>query len=69
MTLLNTLTQREAKIIRMRFGIGLDRSYTLEEIGRHFSLTRERIRQIELKAMRKLKNPKRLRELKELRSY
>jgi RNA polymerase primary sigma factor len=69
MTLLNTLTQREAKIVRMRFGIGLDRSYTLEEIGTHFSLTRERIRQIEMKAMRKLKNPKRLRELKALRNY
>ena len=61
---LNTLSPREAEIIRMRFGIGLDKDYTLEEIGKHFSITRERVRQIEEKALRKLKYPKRCRELK-----
>jgi len=63
---LNTLTPREEKIIRMRFGIGFDKDHTLEEVGRHFSITRERVRQIEAKALRKLKNPKRLRALKVL---
>ncbi len=60
---LNTLTQREAEVIRMRFGIGEDRDHTLEEVGRHFSITRERVRQIEVKALRKLKHPNRLRTL------
>ena len=55
---LNTLTPREEKIIRMRFGIGFDKDHTLEEVGRQFSITRERVRQIEAKALRKLKHPK-----------
>jgi RNA polymerase primary sigma factor len=61
---LDTLTPKEVKVIRMRFGIGLDRDYTLEEVGRYFSLTRERVRQIEVKALRKLRHPNRLRALK-----
>jgi RNA polymerase primary sigma factor len=61
---LNTLTPREAEIIRMRFGIGYDRDYTLEEVGRHLSITRERVRQIEAKALRKLKHPNRRSALK-----
>lgn len=64
--ILNTLTPREEKVIRMRFGIGLDRNYTLEEVGRHLSITRERVRQIEGKALKKLKHPKRLTKLKVL---
>ncbi len=63
---LNTLTSREEKIIRMRFGIGFDKDHTLEEVGRHFSITRERVRQIEAKALRKLKHPNRRRALKVL---
>jgi RNA polymerase primary sigma factor len=61
---LNTLTPREAEVIRMRFGIGFNKDHTLEEVGRHFSLTRERIRQIEEKALRKLKHPNRRSSLK-----
>jgi RNA polymerase primary sigma factor len=61
---LKTLTSKEEKVIRMRFGIGVDRNYTLEEVGRHLSLTRERVRQIEVKALRKLKHPRRLRVLR-----
>jgi len=63
---LNTLNPREAEIIRMRFGIGFEKNYTLEEIGSHLSITRERVRQIEAKALRKLKHPKRCRALKVL---
>jgi RNA polymerase primary sigma factor len=63
---LNTLEPREADIVRMRFGIGFEKDYTLEEVGRYFSLTRERVRQIEAKALRKLKHPNRSRELKVL---
>ena len=62
--ILHTLTPREEAVIRMRFGIGVDRDHTLEEVGRRFSITRERVRQIESKAMRKLKHPARLRALK-----
>jgi RNA polymerase primary sigma factor len=62
--ILKTLTPNEEKVIRMRFGIGFDRDYTLEEVGRQFSLTRERIRQIEEKALRKLKHPNRRSSLK-----
>ena len=58
--LLKTLTPVEEKVIRMRFGIGADREHTLEEVGTSFSLTRERIRQIEAKALKKLKHPGRI---------
>jgi len=61
---LATLTPKEEKVIRMRFGIGVDRDHTLEEVGRHLSITRERVRQIEAKALRKLKHPSRLKALK-----
>ena len=63
---LNTIAPREAEIIRMRFGIGLDKGHTLEEVGKHFSITRERVRELEEIALRKLKHPSRLRELKVL---
>jgi RNA polymerase primary sigma factor len=63
---LHTLTPREEEVIRMRYGIGSERDYTLEEVGRHLSLTRERVRQIEEKAMRKLKHPRRLKALRNL---
>lgn len=61
---LRTLTAKEETVIRMRFGIGVDRDHTLEEVGRYLSITRERVRQIEAKALRKLKHPSRLRALK-----
>jgi RNA polymerase primary sigma factor len=61
-----TLNPREEMVIRMRFGIGVDRDHTLDEIGKQLSITRERVRQIEVKAMRKLKHPYRLRMLKQL---
>jgi RNA polymerase primary sigma factor len=60
---LSTLTGREEKVLRMRFGIGMDSDHTLEEVGQQFSVTRERIRQIEAKALRKLKHPSRSRKL------
>jgi len=63
---LNTLSPREAEIIRMRFGIACEKDCTLEEVGNHFSITRERVRQIEAKALRKLKHPSRSRGLKVL---
>jgi RNA polymerase primary sigma factor len=61
---LASLTPREERIVRMRFGIGLDGDHTLEEVGKQFSVTRERIRQIEAKALRKLKHPSRSRHLR-----
>lgn len=64
--LLKTLNPHEERVIRMRFGIGVDRDHTLEEVGRHLSLTRERVRQIEAKALRKLKHPGRIKALKVL---
>jgi len=63
---LKSLTPKEEKVIRMRFGIGMERDHTLEEVGRHLNITRERVRQIEAKALRKLKHPSRLRVLKTL---
>lgn len=65
---LRTLTEKEEKVIRMRFGIGAERDHTLEEVGRHLSITRERVRQIEAKALRKLKHPSRLKALRILTS-
>jgi RNA polymerase primary sigma factor len=62
---LETLTDREEKVIRLRFGIDDGRPRTLEEVGRHFHVTRERIRQIESKALRKLRHPSRSRKLKD----
>ncbi len=62
---LSSLTEREEKIIRMRFGIGVSSEHTLEEVGKYFNLTRERIRQIEIKALKKLRHPARSRQLKE----
>ncbi len=62
---LSTLTPREARILRMRFGLDDNRPYTLEEVGAKFGLTRERIRQIEGKALRRLRHPCRMRQLQE----
>jgi RNA polymerase primary sigma factor len=61
---LASVTPREERVLRMRFGIGMNKDHTLEEVGRQFSVTRERIRQIEAKALRKLKNPSRSRILR-----
>ncbi len=61
---LASLTPREERVLRMRFGIGMNSDHTLEEVGQQFSVTRERIRQIEAKALRKLKHPSRSRKLK-----
>ena len=60
---LDTLTPREAKVLRMRFGIEMNTDHTLEEVGKQFDVTRERIRQIEAKALRKMRHPTRLRQL------
>lgn len=62
--ILSTLTPREERVLRMRFGIGMTTDHTLEEVGQQFSVTRERIRQIEAKALRKLKHPNRSRQLR-----
>ena len=61
---LSSLTPREERVLRMRFGIGMNTDHTLEEVGQQFSVTRERIRQIEAKALRKLKHPSRSRKMK-----
>ena len=61
---LGSLTPREERVLRMRFGIGMNTDHTLEEVGQQFSVTRERIRQIEAKALRKLKHPSRSRKLR-----
>jgi len=62
--ILDSLTPREAKVLRMRFGIGMNTDHTLEEVGKQFDVTRERIRQIEAKALRKLRHPSRSEHLK-----
>jgi RNA polymerase primary sigma factor len=61
---LSTLSPREERVLRMRFGIGMNTDHTLEEVGQQFNVTRERIRQIEAKALRKLKHPSRSRKLR-----
>jgi RNA polymerase primary sigma factor len=61
---LASLTPREERVLRMRFGIGMNTDHTLDQIGQQFSVTRERIRQIEAKALRKLKHPSRSRVLR-----
>ena len=62
--ILSSLTPREAKVLRMRFGIDMNTDHTLEEVGKQFDVTRERIRQIEAKALRKLRHPSRAQNLK-----
>ena len=66
---LSTLTPREEKVLRLRFGLEDGRSRTLEEVGKEFNVTRERIRQIEAKALRKLRHPSRSRKLKDYLDY
>jgi len=66
---LASLTAREERVLRMRFGIGMNTDHTLEEVGQQFSVTRERIRQIEAKALRKLKHPSRSRKLRSFLNY
>ena len=63
--MLGSLTQREQRVLQLRFGLDDGRSRTLEEVGQEFSVTRERIRQIEAKALRKLRHPSRSRKLKD----
>ena len=65
MDVLDTLTPREEMVLRLRFGLDDGRARTLEEVGREFKVTRERIRQIEAKALRKLRHPSRSRKLKD----
>ncbi len=62
---LDSLTPREEKVLRLRFGLEDGRSRTLEEVGKEFNVTRERIRQIEAKALRKLRHPSRSKKLKD----
>ncbi len=62
--ILQSLTPREAKVLRMRFGIDMNTDHTLEEVGKQFDVTRERIRQIEAKALRKLRHPSRSEKLR-----
>ena len=65
MDVLSTLTDREEKVLRLRFGLDDGRARTLEEVGKEFDVTRERIRQIEAKALRKLRHPSRSKKLKD----
>jgi RNA polymerase primary sigma factor len=65
-TILKTLTPKEEQVIRMRFGIGVEKDFTLEEVGARLYMTREGVRQIESKALRRLRHPSRLKELREL---
>ena len=65
MDVLSTLTPREEKVLKLRFGIEDGRTRTLEEVGKEFNVTRERIRQIEAKALRKLRHPSRSKKLKD----
>jgi RNA polymerase primary sigma factor len=65
MEVLQTLTPREQKVLKLRFGLSDGRARTLEEVGREFNVTRERIRQIEAKALRKLRHPSRSKKLKD----
>jgi RNA polymerase primary sigma factor len=62
--ILSSLTPREERVLRMRFGIGMNTDHTLEEVGQQFHVTRERIRQIEAKALRKLKHPTRSKKMR-----
>ncbi len=66
--MLSTLTPREEKVLKLRFGLADGRSRTLEEVGKEFNVTRERIRQIEAKALRKLRHPSRSKKLKDFLS-
>ena len=63
--MLSTLTPREARILRLRYGLHNGHAHTLEEVGRKFGLTRERIRQIEVEALRRLRHPRRSRQLRD----
>jgi RNA polymerase primary sigma factor len=65
MEVLDTLTEREQKVLKLRFGLEDGRTRTLEEVGKQFDVTRERIRQIEAKALRKLRHPSRSKKLKD----
>ena len=65
---LKTLSPNEERLVRMRFGIGFERQHTLEEIAQHFGLTRERIRQLETKALQRLRGPENVRRLRPLMS-
>ena len=65
MEVLDTLTPREEKVLRLRFGLDDGKARTLEEVGREFNVTRERIRQIEAKALRKLRHPSRSKKLRD----
>jgi RNA polymerase primary sigma factor len=64
LNVLSTLASREERVLRKRFGIGMDSEHTLEEVGQDFAVTRERIRQIEAKALRKLRHPSRSKKLR-----